>query len=52
MKNGLDPNSGLIRGSTLEEILQNGENWKGLSEMGKTEWFADLEILISQALAY
>jgi len=34
MGNGLDEENGLIRGSRLEEILKDAENWSGMSTLG------------------
>jgi hypothetical protein len=34
MDEGLDQENGLIRGSRLEEILKNSDNFKGLSAIG------------------
>ena len=50
LKDGLDSQGGLIRGSMLEDILKKGENWKGLSEIGQMEWLLDLETLVAQSM--
>jgi hypothetical protein len=34
MGSGLDKEHGLIRGSQLEEILKDAENWTGMSTLG------------------
>ena len=52
MDNGLDKDSGLLRGSRLEEILQNADNFKGLSVIGQMDWWTDMNGMIAQALAY
>lgn len=50
MQEGLDPQGGLIRGSALEQILQKGENWKGMSEIGQMNWLLDLETMIAESM--
>ena len=50
LKNGLDPQGGLIRGSKLEQILKSGENWVGLSSVGQMDWLLDLETLVAQSM--
>ena len=50
LKNGLDPQGGLIRGSKLEQILKAGENWVGLSSVGQMDWLLDLETLVAQSM--
>lgn len=52
MKDGLDKEKGLIRGSALESILKNSDNFSGLSAIGQMEWWTDMKTLISNALAY
>lgn len=52
MRSGLDEKTGLIRGSRLEEILQNEDNYSGLSAIGKQNWWIELNNQIAQALAY
>lgn len=52
MTSGLNESTGLVRGSKLEEILKESENFKGLSEIGKMEWLADLNTNVAQALSY
>lgn len=52
MEDGLDKDSGLIRGSRLEEILKNEENFAGLSVIGKQEWWTDMDKKVAQALSY
>lgn len=52
MRSGLDEKTGLIRGSRLEEILQNEDNFDGLSAIGKQNWWIELNNQIAQALAY
>lgn len=52
MENGLDENNGLIRGSRLETILKNSENFSGLSAIGQQEWWKEMNTMIAEALAY
>ena len=51
MNEGLSAN-GLIRGSKLESILKNSNNWSGMSELSKVEWLGDLETEIKAAVNY
>jgi hypothetical protein len=52
MDEGLDKDSGLVRGSRLEQILRDSENFTGMSEIAKMEWMNDTNNMIAQALAY
>lgn len=52
MEEGLNGTDGLIKGSRLEEILKNADNFSGLSAIGKQEWWNDFNNMIAQALAY
>lgn len=52
MDEGLDKDTGLVRGSRLEEILKSAEGYKGMSEIAKMEWMNDTNNMIAQALAY
>ena len=52
MDEGLDKDTGLVRGSRLEEILKSTDGYSGLSEIGKMEWLNDTNNMIAQALAY
>ena len=52
MDAGLDEESGLIRGSHLEKILQDSANFRGMSELEKVEWLNDTNSMIAQGLAY
>ena len=52
MDAGLDEESGLIRGSHLEKILQDSANFRGMSELGKVEWLNETNNMIAQGLAY
>ena len=52
MKEGLNPDDGLVRGSKLEEILQKSENFAGLSTLGKMEWLEKTNQLVAQGLQY
>ena len=51
MNEGLSAN-GLIRGSKLESILKDSNNWSGMSELSKVEWLGDLETEIKAAVNY
>lgn len=50
MQDGLDPQGGLIRGSALEAILKEADNWKGLSDIGQMNWLLDLETMIAESM--
>ena len=50
MQDGLDPQGGLIRGSILEQILKDGEQWTGLSDIGQMNWLLDLETLVAESM--
>ena len=52
MEDGLDKDSGLVRGSRLEELLKSAEGFKGMSEISKMEWMNDTNNMIAQALAH
>ena len=52
MDDGLDKDTGLIRGSRLEEILKNSDGFAGMSEIAKMEWLNETNNMIAQALAY
>ena len=52
MKEGLNPDDGLVRGSKLEEILQKSENFAGLSTLGKMRWLEETNKLVAQGLGY
>lgn len=52
MDEGLDKEEGLVRGSRLEEILKDADNFAGLSAIGQMEWWTDMNGMIAQALAY
>jgi hypothetical protein len=52
MDAGLDKEHGLVRGSRLEEILRESENFTGMSEIAKMEWLNETNDMIAQALAY
>ena len=52
MDEGLDEDSGLIRGSRLEELLKNAEGFQGMSTIKQMEWMKDTNNMIAQALAY
>ena len=50
MQDGLNPQGGLIRGSMLEQILRDGEQWTGLSDIGQMNWLLDLETMIAESM--
>ena len=52
MGSGLNEETGLIRGSKLEEILKSSETFSGLSEIGQMEWLKELNANVASALAY
>jgi hypothetical protein len=52
MGSGLNEETGLIRGSKLEEILKKSETFSGLSEIGQMEWLKELNANVASALAY
>ena len=52
MESGLDENNGLIRGSRLEQILKNADNFSGLSVIGQQEWWKEFNAMVAEALAY
>lgn len=52
MDEGLDKDSGLIRGSRLEEILRNEANFEGLSKIGQLDWWKEFNTLVAQGLGY
>ena len=52
MGNGLNEETGLIRGTKLEEILKKSETFSGLSEIGQMEWLKELNANVASALAY
>ena len=43
---------GIIRGSQLQEILQNDANFSGLSNLGKVKWLEELENNATEALKW
>jgi hypothetical protein len=43
MTEGIDINKGLIKGSELETILRNWDNFSGLSGIGQMQWLKELE---------
>lgn len=52
MNEGLNEDSGLVRGSHLEELLKNAEGFQGMSAIKQMEWMKDTNNMIAQALAY
>ena len=49
---GINGDGSLIRGSTLEQILQEAEGWKAMSEQQREVWANDLILAVNQAGAY
>jgi hypothetical protein len=47
MDAGLDPDTGLVRGSQLETLLKSSEGFKGMSELSKMEWLNETNDLIA-----
>ena len=52
LEEGLDEEVGLIRGSKLEQILKDSENFNGMSKVQQMEWLKDLEQQAAQAVTY
>lgn len=52
MGEGLNEETGLIRGSRLEEILKKTETFEGLSAISQMEWLKELNANVASALAY
>ena len=52
MEIGLDPKTGLVSGTRLEEILRSEANWEGLSQLGKMNWLNELNMTIAEGLAW
>ena len=52
MKDGLNEENGLVRGSKLAEILQDAANFSGLSAIGQQNWWTDFNNMVAQGLAY
>ena len=52
MDKGLDPETGLIRGSRLEQILKSSENFEGMSKVQQMEWLKELQQQAAQAVTY
>ena len=52
MDEGLDKDTGLVRGSRLEDLLKSADGYEGMSEISKMEWLNDTNNMIAQALAY
>ena len=52
MDEGLDADTGLVRGSRLEELLKSADAYQGMSEIGKMEWLNETNNLIAQGLSY
>ena len=49
---GLDPTSGLVRGSQLEALLKNAEGFAGMSKLQQMEWLKELEQQAALATVY
>lgn len=52
MDEGINADGGLIRGSDLETLLKDSENFKGMSELGKVKWLEELENNLAEALKW
>jgi hypothetical protein len=52
MEEGLDPESGLIRGSRLEELLKDEAGFSGMSKLKKMDWLNELNNNVALALAW
>ena len=52
VRGGFDPETGIINGSKLKEILQNEANFSGLSAIGQQEWWKDLTETLTAAFSY
>lgn len=52
MTEGLDKDTGLIRGSRLEELLKSADGFDGMSKLKKMDWLNELNGNIAQALAW
>ena len=52
MESGLDKETGLVRGSRLEELLKSSEGFEGMSQLARMEWMNDTNSMIAQGLAY
>ena len=49
---GINGDGSLIRGSTLEQILQEADGWKAMSEQQREVWANELILAVNQAGAY
>ena len=52
IEEGFDPETGIINGSKLEEILQEEANWEGMSKLSQMNWFNETNRNIAEALAW
>ena len=52
MEGGIDDNGTIIRGSELEQILRNADDWKAMSEQQREVWGNELITSTNQAGAY
>lgn len=52
MSDGLDPETGLIRGRRLEELLKSADGFDGMSKLKKMDWLNELNNNVAQALAW
>jgi hypothetical protein len=52
MNDGLDPESGLIRGRRLEELLKSADGFDGMSKLKQMDWLNELNNNVAQALAW
>jgi streptomycin 6-kinase len=52
MDAGLDPKTGLITGSRLEEVLKDDANFTGMSTLEKVNWLNELNTNVAKALSW
>lgn len=52
MDEGLDQETGLVRGSKLEQILKNAEGFQGMSKIQQMDWLKELQQQAAQAVLY
>ena len=52
MDEGLDQETGLVRGSRLEQMLKNAEGFQGMSKIQQMDWLKELQQQAAQAVVY
>ena len=52
MNTGINGEDGLVKGSDLEGILKDAENFEGLSALQQLDWFRNMETNIAAALSW